>query len=89
VKTTTLPEFIAELGDSEAARLFGVPERTVQSWRRRERFPRPAMASRIIDVAGGRLNMGGIYAVPADDESGAVTGYTIPVTTTAPTEKVA
>lgn len=60
----TLPEFIAELGDSKAARLFGVTERAVQSWRRRERLPRPAMAARIIEAAAGRVSMAGIYNLP-------------------------
>lgn len=61
----TLPEFIAALGDAAAAELFGVPERTVASWRRRERIPRPALARRIIDAASGELDMDSIYLQPA------------------------
>lgn len=63
----TLPDFIAELGDEEAARLLDAPLRTVQSWRRRERKPRPAQAARIIAAAEGRLDYAGIYGAPAGE----------------------
>lgn len=62
----TLPEFITEIGDAEAARLFQAPMRTIQSWRRRERTPRPAQAPMIIEASGGRVTYEGIYAQPAD-----------------------
>jgi len=39
-----LPVFIETVGDAEAARLFGVAERTAASWRRRERYPRAPQA---------------------------------------------
>lgn len=59
--TRTLPEFIAEIGDTEAARLFDAELRTVQAWRRRERWPRPETAQQMVAVSGGRLTMDGIY----------------------------
>lgn len=62
----TLPDFITEIGDAEAARLFRSPMRTIQSWRRRERTPRPSQATMIIEASGGRVTYEGIYAQPAD-----------------------
>lgn len=60
----TLPDFIAEIGDDKASEIFMVPKRTVQSWRRRERCPRPSKASEIIAATGGRVAYAGIYALP-------------------------
>lgn len=65
----TLPDFIAEVGDQKAAELFRAPVRTVQSWRRRERYPRPSTAQQIIGATGGRVTMQGIYAPLADGAS--------------------
>lgn len=59
----TLPAFIASVGDRKAAELFRVPMRTIQSWRRGERRPRPAMAQAIVGKTGGRVSLEGIYAV--------------------------
>lgn len=44
-----LAEFIEQVGDPAAARLFGVEERTVASWRRGERTPRKETAKIIVD----------------------------------------
>lgn len=63
----TLPEFITELGDAEFARRTRTPIRTVQSWRRRERMPRPSQAQGIIRIADGRLDFEGIYGDLATD----------------------
>lgn len=57
----TLPEFIAEIGDIEFSRRLKTPVRTVQSWRRRERRPRPTQAQEIIRLANGRLDFEAIY----------------------------
>jgi len=66
----TLPEFISEHGDAEFAALVEEPIRTVQSWRRRERMPRPGKARKIIRIANGRLDLASIYgcAEAAEDE---------------------
>lgn len=55
-----LPEYIAEMGDDKAARLFGVTKRTAMSWRLRDRFPRPAQAEVI--VSKSPVTMEGIYS---------------------------
>ncbi len=62
-----LPDFIKSMGDAEAARLFGVTERAVMSWRLGDRQPRPATASQIIAASKGRLNWQDIY--PPKDAS--------------------
>lgn len=69
--TQTLPDFIAEIGDPEAARLFDAELRTVQAWRRRERFPRPEKAQQMVAVSGGRLTMDGIYGADPDRQAAA------------------
>lgn len=51
----TLSEFIAEVGDEAAARLFGVATRTAAAYRRGEREPSTAKAREIVAAAGGRL----------------------------------
>ena len=58
----TLPEFIAEIGDVEISQQLKTPLRTVQSWRRRERRPRPAQAQELIRISNGRLDFDSIYA---------------------------
>lgn len=58
----TLVEFIQKKGDAACAELFGVKLRTIGSWRRLERMPRPAQARRIVEVTGGAVSMAGIYA---------------------------
>ena len=91
----TLPDFITEIGDAEAARLFRAPMRTIQSWRRRERTPRPSQATMIIEASGGRVTYEGIYAQPADTSAnGEVTRHDLrpdlfdpPATPPAPTSE--
>lgn len=61
----TLPEYISEIGDEEAAKRFAVPVRTIQSWRRRERYPRPLQARRIVEASEGRLTLDGVYQAEA------------------------
>jgi len=60
----TLPQFIESVGDEAAARLFDAEVRTVQSWRRRERLPRPDKAQHMVAAAGGCLSMDSIYVQP-------------------------
>ena len=57
-----LPEFLRELGDERAADAIGVKARTVGSWRRGERMPRPAHARCIILLSDGRLDFSSIYS---------------------------
>jgi hypothetical protein len=63
----SLPEFIEDVGTKEAARLFKVKERTAASWKRRERYPRPAKAPEIIAATRGVVDYRGIYG-PADQQ---------------------
>lgn len=69
-----LPQLIAEIGDTEFAEMLGAPVRTVQSWRRRERLPRPEQAREIVRIANGRINFDGIYGSPANDETAPAEG---------------
>lgn len=57
----SLPDFIAEIGDERAAELFDVTVRTAQSWRRRERYPRPIQARLIVARSDGRVDYAGIF----------------------------
>lgn len=45
---TAFQRFLAETGDRQAAALLKVKERTVKSWRRGERMPRPEAARDIV-----------------------------------------
>lgn len=47
----TLPQFIEQIGDIAAAKLFDTEIRTVQSWRRRERIPRKTKADLIVKLS--------------------------------------
>jgi len=60
-----LSSYIEQLGDEEAAKRFGVKKRTVASWRRRERKPRPKQVPKIIKAAKGELSYEGIYSPTA------------------------
>lgn len=71
----SLPEFIESVGDEAAAELFGAKVRTVQSWRRRERYPRPEQARQIVEATGGAVDFAGIFAgeaerIPAEQGAG-------------------
>lgn len=61
----TLVEFIKSKGDEQCASLWGVPVRTVASWRRGERTPRPSKAREIAEATGGEVTLGEIYSEPA------------------------
>lgn len=60
-----LAKYIEVTGDAESAALFKTKERTVKSWRLRERFPRRNAALRIVKVTKGIVTLAGIYEVPA------------------------
>jgi hypothetical protein len=61
-----LPQYIEQLGDKAAAKLFETEIRTVQSWRRRERIPRKAKADFI--VKHSPLTYEDIYSVERKTE---------------------
>ena len=61
----TLKDFLKEVGDTAAAELLDVPQRTVAAWRRGERIPRPCQAERIVRATKGRVDYAGIYAPAA------------------------
>lgn len=63
-----LPDLIEKMGDAEFAKRLGVPLRTVQSWRRCERQPRPAQAHEIVRMADGLISLDGIYPPPGDKQ---------------------
>ena len=60
-----LKEFIAAIGDDQAAQLFGVSIRTTQSWRLGDRLPRPTQANTIVTKTAthpkGPVTFAGIY----------------------------
>lgn len=58
-KRLSLPEYIQQVGDEAASILFGVKRRTVESWRRKERHPRPEQARLIVKKSP--VTMEGIY----------------------------
>lgn len=60
-----LSDYIAQIGDVAAARLFGIPERVVKSYRLGERAPRRDRAAKIIEATGGKVDWAGIYAARA------------------------
>lgn len=56
-------QYIAEHGDAECAERWGVKARTVASWRRRERLPRPEQARVIVAETRGQVSMEDIYSL--------------------------
>jgi hypothetical protein len=65
----SLPQYIESVGDAVAADLFRVKLRTVESWRRRERFPRAEQARLIVRVTDGQVDYRGIFEVPQQDQA--------------------
>ena len=59
--SVTLREYIESKGDQAAADLFGVPVRTVMSWRLGDRMPRPKTAQLIVERTEGEVSMNDIY----------------------------
>lgn len=68
-RMATLPEFIERIGDNAAAELFGVKVRTIESWRRRERFPRVEQARVIVTRTRNEVDYAGIFG--ADEQEAA------------------
>lgn len=60
-----LSEYIQQVGDDEAARLFEVKRRTVQAWRRGERTPRREQAHVIVERSP--VTFEGIYSMPSPE----------------------
>ena len=54
-----LPDYIKQVGVKRFAKQFKVKERTVESWRRMERRPRPETAQAIVEKTP--VTMEGIY----------------------------
>lgn len=57
----SLPDYILKVGDEAAAASFGVKVRTVQSWRRRDRYPRVEQAREIVRLTRGEVDFSGIF----------------------------
>ncbi len=57
-------EYIKKLGDEVCAQRWGVKARTVASWRRGERFPRPKQAGEIVRKEEGALSIQDIFGIP-------------------------
>ena len=60
-QAVNLKGFIERVGDTKAAKLFGVKTRTAAAWRRGERQPRPKQVKKIIKASGGELSYETIY----------------------------
>lgn len=56
MRSMKLSEYISMVGDSVAAELFGVTERTAESWRLLERRPRPEKAREIEKVTKRKVS---------------------------------
>ena len=56
-----LSEYIKDQGDEKCAKQFGVPVRTVRSWRLKNRRPRPEQAA--IIVKKSPVTYEGIYGL--------------------------
>lgn len=54
-----LPDYIEQIGVAKFAKAFGIKRRTVESWKRMERRPRPEQAQRIVEKTP--VTMEGIY----------------------------
>ena len=57
-----LPTFIKTIGNISAARMFGVSEGTIKSWRYHYRAPSPDNARMIERITGGAVTLAEIYA---------------------------
>lgn len=57
----TLKEWIAAVGDDQAARILKTKPRTARSWREGRRFPRPETARGIVRRLKGKVTLAGIY----------------------------
>lgn len=53
--------YIQQHGDEKCAQIFNVKPRTVASWRRGERYPRPEQARNIVEKTFGEVTLSDIY----------------------------
>lgn len=60
----TLREYILKFGVDHCAILFGVKPRTIDSWKRGERYPRPEKAHEIVSKTEGKVTIEGCYTYP-------------------------
>lgn len=59
---TAFSDYLARIGsDAEAARILGVTERRVRSWRYRERHPRVRDIPQLIRRSGGELSLDSFF----------------------------
>lgn len=56
-----LSTYIQKNGDTYCAKLFNVTRRTIASWRRAERVPRPEKAIEIVAATKGKIDVSGMY----------------------------
>jgi len=61
MKTMTLPEYIASIGDSRLAKDIGVTSGAVRNWRTCASVPYPKRAEKLIKHARGLLTIDSIY----------------------------
>ncbi len=54
-------EWIALVGDEEAARILRTKPRTTRSWREGTRYPRPKGARQIVERLKGKVTLAEIY----------------------------
>ena len=57
----TLSEYIRDIGEPAAVRLFGVSIYAVRSWKHGLRSPRPAKANEIVAITNGKVTLSDIY----------------------------
>lgn len=58
-------KYLTELGDDEASTRYKTKPRTVASWRRGERVPRPEKARLIVRIEQGKISLSDIYGEAA------------------------
>ena len=56
-----LSDYIKQVGEHHAAKLFGVSVYAIKSWRYGQRAPRPDKANEIVAATGGAVTLSGIY----------------------------
>lgn len=56
-----ITEYIKSVGVPVIAKQIGVTERAVQSWKLRQRKPRPEDAMKLVELSGGMISFSSIY----------------------------
>ena len=62
----TLSDYIRDVGETAAVRLFGVSVYAVRSWKHGLRHPRPDKANEIVAITNGKVTLSDIYAANSD-----------------------